>query len=75
MNDSISLHSDDLTDYRVMLDLFPGASACIDLQGNILCANMAAARLLGYSSPEELIGRKPVALMDERDNMLIEEAV
>ena len=57
--------SEDL--YRTLVELSPDAIVLCDLDYKIVKASPQGARLLGLSSPEELVGRSPLDLMDPQD--------
>jgi PAS domain S-box-containing protein len=57
------------------LDASPDALTIIGLDGTIQQCNLATARLLGYESPEELIGRPVMELLVPRDRQRAAEGI
>ena len=43
--------------YRSLFEDMPGVYYCADIKGNIIMINTHGAKLLGYNSPKELIGK------------------
>ncbi len=58
--------------YRQLVDLSPDA-VLLHRDGRILFANRQAAALFGFASPEEMIGRQALEVVDPRDRWLVTE--
>ena len=43
--------------YRSLFENMPGVYYCADIEGNIIMINTHGAKLLGYDSPKEIIGK------------------
>jgi len=43
--------------YRTLFENMPGVYYCADIEGNIIMINTHGAKLLGYNSPKEIIGK------------------
>ncbi len=56
---------DNLLQFKNVLDAAPSAAAIGDLSGQVLYCNDALARILGFESPDEMIGRNFVEVVPE----------
>lgn len=60
--------------FRTLFELTPDAVG-LHQDGKIVAVNQAAARLLGYNSPEELVGKPALELVHPDDRKRIEERI
>ena len=58
--------------FRTMVRLSPEATGLFDAAGNVLMMNLVAAEILGYNTPDELIGKNVLEffLPEEKESVL-----
>ena len=66
---------DNLLQFKNVLDAAPSAAAIGDLSGQVLYCNDALARILGFESPDEMIGMNFVDVVPEQRQEELAETV
>ena len=66
---------ENLLQFENVLDAVPSAAAISDLSGQVLYCNDALARMLGFESPDEIIGRQSVEFVPEENQNAFSETV